>query len=221
MGDWSSFAHKFISSMSLAAANKPSCVMCFMRTRLGGFSFVSCVFMKMKQGWWSDNLFMCIPACVFDIGVSNLQKMLSIRVPLLLVRRVGKVICGVRLWDITRSKNSLYNMLLWICKRFILVSPAKIILWFGESIQFNIGVISSKNSRIIGIVDLGGLYRLNITNGFGNLSSLIFMTSPSQFLYLLRFKVFFQSSTCRLHISLALLYYHTTFLVRCSCTNRF
>ena len=40
------------------------------------------------------------------------------------------------------------------------------------------GVSSLRNSLNTGIVDLGGLYTLQIINGFVNVSPLTFMTSP-------------------------------------------
>ena len=47
---------------------------------------------------------------MFNKGLTSLQNMLSIRVPLFVESRVGNVICGLRLCDIRRSMNSLYNM---------------------------------------------------------------------------------------------------------------
>ena len=56
--------------------------------------------------------------------------MLSIKVPFLFENRVGKVICGHRLCAINRSKKSQYIIFSCIFSRFMLVSPAKIMIAF-------------------------------------------------------------------------------------------
>ena len=61
-------------------------------------------------------------------GLNNLLNMLSIRVPLFVEYRVGNVICGFRLCDITKSRNSPYSILSFTLRRLILQSPANITL---------------------------------------------------------------------------------------------
>ena len=61
-------------------------------------------------------------------GLNNLLNMLSIRVPLFVENRVGKVICGFRLCDIRRSRNSPYSKFSFTLRRLILKSPANITL---------------------------------------------------------------------------------------------
>ena len=57
-------------------------------------------------------------------GLNNLLNMLSIRVPLFVENRVGNVICGFRLCDITKLRNSPYSILSFTLRRLILKSPA-------------------------------------------------------------------------------------------------
>ena len=61
-------------------------------------------------------------------GLNNLVNMLSIRVPLFVENRVGNVICGFRLNDIRRSRNSPYTIFSFTLRRLILKSPANITL---------------------------------------------------------------------------------------------
>ena len=58
----------------------------------------------------------------------DLHRILSIKVPLVCDNLVGSVICGSRLCDVIRSKNSLHNSSLLILSIFKLLSPAKFIL---------------------------------------------------------------------------------------------
>ena len=65
---------------------------------------------------------------MFNKGLTSLQNMLSIRVPLFVESRVGNVIFGLRLCDIRRSMNSLYNMFSCTLRILMLKSPANITL---------------------------------------------------------------------------------------------
>ena len=51
-------------------------------------------FNEMKYGWWSDNLSTRMPDLDFKDVSDNLQRKLSISVPILCENRVGKVISG-------------------------------------------------------------------------------------------------------------------------------
>ena len=72
----------------------------------------------MKQGRWSDNWFNNIPAVFFFIDLFILQNKLSISVPPPLVNLVGRVMCGNRICDVRRSKNSQHISLSFILRRF-------------------------------------------------------------------------------------------------------
>ena len=61
-------------------------------------------------------------------GLNHLLNMLSIRVPLFVENRVGNVICGFRLCDITKSRNLPYSILSFTLRRLILKYPANITL---------------------------------------------------------------------------------------------
>ena len=52
------------------------------------------------------------------IYIWALHRILSIKVPLICDNLVGSVICGSRLCDVIRSKNSLHNSSLLILRRF-------------------------------------------------------------------------------------------------------
>ena len=69
-----------------------------------------------------------MPAHVLTEGLNNLVNMLSIRVPLFVENRVGNVICGFRLSDIRRSRNSPYTIFSFTLRRLILKSTANITL---------------------------------------------------------------------------------------------
>ena len=93
-----------------------------------------------------------------EVG-SNLQNMLSIKVPFLFENRVGNVICGHRLCAINSSKKSQYIIFSCICSRFMLVSPAKIMLAFCLPIHSRTGVNSSITSLRMSLPGFGGLYK--------------------------------------------------------------
>ena len=59
-----------------------------------------------------------MPAVVGLIDMWALHKILSINVPLVCDNLVRRVICGSRLCDVIRSKNSLHNSSLLILIRF-------------------------------------------------------------------------------------------------------
>ena len=141
-----------------------------------------------KQGWRSDNmLILLIHVHVLTEGLSHLLNMLSIRVPLFVENRVGNVICGFRLRDIRRSRNSPYSIFSFTLRRLILKAPANITLWFDLYKEFITGVSSLRNSLNTGIVDLGGPYMLQMINLCVSVSPLTCMTSPSHCLYIFRF----------------------------------
>ena len=52
------------------------------------------VFRKVKYGWWSDNCLVKMPDLGFIVDLVNLQKKLSIRVPLFLESLIGSVMWG-------------------------------------------------------------------------------------------------------------------------------
>ena len=92
--------------------------------------------------------------------------MLSIKVPFLFENRVGNVICGHRLCAINTSKKSQYIIFSCIFSRFMLVSPAKIMLAFCLSIHSRTGVNSPITSLRMSLPGFGGLYKLKITVEF-------------------------------------------------------
>ena len=51
------------------------------------------------------------------------------------------------------------------------------------------GISSLRNSLNTGMVYLGGMYTLQMINGFVSVSPLTFMTSPSHCLYIFRFMI--------------------------------
>ena len=113
--------------------------------------------------------------------------MLSIKVPFLFENRVGNVICGHRLCAINTSKKSQYIIFSCIFSRFMLVSPAKIMLAFCLSIHSRTGVNSSITSLRMSLPGFGGLYKLKITVEFCRPPPDTFMTIPSQYLYVFKF----------------------------------
>ena len=78
---------------------------------------------------------------------SNLQNILSISVPFVSVKRVGRVISGLKLYDIKRSKKSqkYYSEFSCIFSRLILVSPTNAMLWFCDIMVSIMGVNSTIN----------------------------------------------------------------------------
>ena len=127
-----------------------------------------------------------IPEQCSCVHGSNLQNMLSIKVPFLFENRVGNVICGHRLCAINRSKKSQYIIFSCIFSRFMLVSPAKIMLAFCLSIHSRTGVNSSITSLRMSLPGFGGLYKLKITVEFCRPPPDTFMAIPSQYLYVFK-----------------------------------
>ena len=64
-----------------------------------------------------------IPAVLSNTNLFNIQKTLSINVSLIVVKRVGNVILGQRLYDDIVSKKSLYILFSLIFSKLMLKCP--------------------------------------------------------------------------------------------------
>ena len=113
--------------------------------------------------------------------------MLSIKVPFLFENRVGNVICGHRLCAINSSNKSQYIICSCIFSRFMLVSPAKVMLAFCISIHSRTGVNSAITSLRMSLPGFGGLYKFKITAEFCRPPPDTFMAIPSQYVYVFKF----------------------------------